>query len=131
MQHDEFVGLVQQRARVDSRGAAQQAIKATLETLGERLAGGMPGNLAAQLPEPLGDHLVRGEGDTEQFGVDEFYRRVAERESTGTDLPQAVFHAKAVLSVVREALQGNALAKVTDQLPAEYADLLDYDAATS
>lgn len=130
MQHDEFVGLVQQRARLDSRGAAQQAIKATLETLAERLAGGAPGNIAAQLPQPIRDHLER-EGGAEQFGVDEFYRRVAERESAGTGEPQAVFHAKAVLSVVGEATQGNVFEDVIDQLPDEFADLLDYEGAVS
>lgn len=130
MQHDEFVGLVQQRARLDSRGAAQRAIKATLETLAERLAGGAPSNLGAQLPQPIGSHLDR-EGDAEQFGIDEFYRRVAERESEGVGEPEAVFHAKAVLSVVREAIQGRSFDDAIAQLPDEFADLLDYEGAVS
>ena len=57
MQHDEFIGEVQARARLSSRGDAERATRAVLETLGERLAGGQPHNLAAQLPEEIGRHL--------------------------------------------------------------------------
>lgn len=130
MKHDEFIGHVQQRARLDSRGAAEQATRATLETLAERLAGGQPDNLAAQLPPEIGLHLQRG-SDTEQFGVQEFYQRVAAREDPGVQLPEAVFHAKAVMSVVREAVTGGVLDKVRDQLPEEFADLYDWEGATS
>lgn len=42
MQHDEFIGQVVARARLDSRGAVEQATPATLETLAQRLAGGEP-----------------------------------------------------------------------------------------
>lgn len=130
MKHDEFIGHVQQRARLDSRGAAEQATRATLETLAERLAGGQPDNLAAQLPPEIGLHLQRG-SDTEQFGVQEFYQRVAASEDPGVQLPEAVFHAKAVMSVVREAVTGGVLDKVRDQLPEEFADLFDWEGATS
>ena len=59
MEHDEFIGQVQARARLDSRGAAEQATRATLETLGERLSEGAAENLAAQLPHEIGEHLRR------------------------------------------------------------------------
>jgi uncharacterized protein (DUF2267 family) len=38
MKHDEFIGQVQHRARLSSRGDAKRASWATLQTLGERLA---------------------------------------------------------------------------------------------
>jgi uncharacterized protein (DUF2267 family) len=37
MQHDEFIGQVQNRAKLPSRGEAEGATRATLETLGERI----------------------------------------------------------------------------------------------
>ncbi len=45
MKHDEFIGRVQHYARLPSRGDAERATRATLETLGERLAGGEPKDL--------------------------------------------------------------------------------------
>jgi uncharacterized protein (DUF2267 family) len=33
MKHDEFIGQVQHRARLSSRGATERATRATLETL--------------------------------------------------------------------------------------------------
>ncbi len=130
MKHDEFIGHVQQRARLDSRGAAEQATRATLETLGERLAGGQPDNLAAQLPPEIGLHLRRADA-AEQFGMQEFYARVHAKENPGVQLPEAVFHAKAVTSVVRDAVTGGVLDKVREQLPEEFADLFDWEGATS
>ena len=59
MKHDEFIGQVQHRARLSSRGAAERATRATLEPLAERLAGGEADDLAAQLPLELGEHLRR------------------------------------------------------------------------
>jgi uncharacterized protein (DUF2267 family) len=47
MQHDEFIGLVQNRACLSSRGDAERASGATLETLAERVPEGLAGNLAA------------------------------------------------------------------------------------
>lgn len=124
MEHDEFIGLVQDRAKLDSRGAAESATRATLETLAERLAGGLPENIGAQLPAEIGRHLSSER--TESFEVDEFWRRVAERESGGVDLPDAAFHARAVLSVVDEAVTGDQLERVRDQLTPDYADLFDF-----
>lgn len=50
MDHDRFIGQMEDRARLDSRRSAERATRATLETLGERLDAGAAGNLAAQLP---------------------------------------------------------------------------------
>ena len=53
MKHDEFIGKVQHLARLGSRGDAERATWATLQTLGERLAGGEAKELASQLPPVL------------------------------------------------------------------------------
>lgn len=126
MQHDQFIGHVQDRADLDSRGSAEAATRATLETLGERLAGGEPDNLAAQLPPEIGLHLGRGDGRGDPFDVEEFYRRVAERQGPGTDTADAAFHASAVLSVVRDAVTGSVLERVAAQLPPEYEPVLEF-----
>jgi uncharacterized protein (DUF2267 family) len=40
MKYDEFISQVQRRADLASREEAERATRATMETLGERLAGG-------------------------------------------------------------------------------------------
>lgn len=123
MQYDEFVGLVQNRARLASQGEAVAAIHAVLETLGERLQGGATGNLAAQLPREVGYYLEQGGKQDETFELDRFFEKVAEREST--DLPDAVHHARAVLSVVVEAVTPATMINIMDQLPQDYQDLIE------
>jgi uncharacterized protein (DUF2267 family) len=127
MNHDEFIGQVQHRARMGSRGEAETATRATLETLAERMADGAAKNLAAQLPAEIGEHLRRNSpqdaGTGEQFDLDEFFRRVTERE--GVDQPDAVFHARTVLEVTDQATTGGLMTKVREQFPAEYGPLFD------
>jgi uncharacterized protein (DUF2267 family) len=124
MKHDEFIERVQDRARLDSGGAAETATRATLETLAERLAGGLPGNLGAQLPPESGRHLEQPGG--ERFEIGGFWQRVADRETAGVDVPEAAFHSRAVLSVVAEAVSGDQLQRVREHLPDDWADLFDF-----
>lgn len=122
MQYDEFIGLVQNRARLASNGEAVRATRATLEVLGTRLFGGEAEDLAAQLPEEVGYYLRQVEIN-ETFGLDEFFKRVSQREKI--DLPQAVHHARAVISVVQEAVSAGEMADVQAQLPDEFAPLFE------
>lgn len=122
MNFDEFVGQVQHRAGLPEGGAAVAATRATLETLAERLAGGMDENLAAQLPREIGEYLRRAPEESDSFSLDEFFRRVAERE--GERLPDAVYHARVVMEVVREAVAPGLVGKLEDQLPDEFQPLL-------
>jgi uncharacterized protein (DUF2267 family) len=119
----EFVGRVQSRARLASEGEALKATRATLEVLGQRLAGGEPGNLGAQLPEEIARFLQGDGGAGERFDLDEFFRRVSERE--GVDLPVAVHHARAVIAVLQEAVSGGEIEDVRSQLPADYDPLFE------
>ena len=62
------------------------------ETPGERIPEGLAGNLAAQLPHEIGEHLRRteiytGAGTGERFGRQDVIARVSER--AGVDEPQA------------------------------------------
>ena len=119
MKHDEFIGRVQHYARLPSRGDAERATRATLETLGERLAGGEPKDLASQLPPEIGLHVLQGfAGAGERFSLDEFYSGVSIREGEG--LPKAVFHARAVIKVLSEAVSQGEINDVFAQLPPEF-----------
>ncbi len=127
MEHDEFIGQVQHRARLASRGEAERATRATLETLAQRIADGAAKNLAAQLPSEIGEHLRRHApehaGTGEQFSLDEFVERVTERE--GVDKPAAAFHARVVLQVADEATTGSLMTKVREQFPSEFDRLFE------
>ncbi len=100
MKHDEFIGQVQHRARLGSRGAAERATRATLETLAERLVGGEAKDLASQLPQGIAEYL-RGPlaGVGEHFSLDDFFWRVGLREGVdilerapGPPLPSKPLH---------------------------------------
>jgi uncharacterized protein (DUF2267 family) len=122
MNYDHFVNQVQHRAHLSSNGEAVAAIRATLETLGERLAGGESKDLAAQLPREIGYYLLQRTGGVSQrFGFDEFCWRVAQREDM--DLPKAVFHTRAVMDVVRDAVSSGEIQDVMQQLPPEFRPL--------
>ncbi len=126
MQHHDFVGQVQARARLAEMGQAESAIRGTLETLGERIPEGLAENLAAQLPREIGEHLRRtvtlsGLGTGERFDRDEFVARVAER--AGMDESHATFAARVVLEVTDEATQGGIMQRLRDSLPADLAEL--------
>ncbi len=120
MNHDEFVGHVQHLAHLPSRGDAETIIRATLETLGDRLQPQAAAHVAAQLPSELGRHLQNRA--FEHLSVRDFHARVAEREHA--DVEKAIFHARCVLDTVREAISPGAVRKLRQQLPQEFQPLL-------
>ncbi|QBI52837.1 DUF2267 domain-containing protein [Streptomonospora litoralis] len=118
MQHDAFIGQVQDRARLDSRGAAESFTRATLETIAERINPDLADDLAAQLPQEIGENVrrVTDQWDpTERFGQDEFVQRVASRAHS--DQPQAAYAARVVFELLDEATTGNVMGKVRQGLP--------------
>ncbi|WP_404364126.1 DUF2267 domain-containing protein [Marinobacter sp.] len=124
MTFDDFLGIVQDRAKLDSLGAAMKATRVTLNTLRERLTGNEPKDVASQLPEEIGVHLLpEVEGDGERFGVDDFIARVAERE--GVPTVQATHHAQVVMGAINEAVSPGEMEKVRGQLPDDYALLFE------
>jgi uncharacterized protein (DUF2267 family) len=84
MDHDHLIGQVQHRARLTSRGGADVAVRATLQTLEKRISEGTYQNLIAQLPQGIGDYQDSSDIDRrrpgERFSLDEFIDRVARRE---------------------------------------------------
>lgn len=125
MQHDEFIGRVQHRARLPSRGDAERTTMAVLQTLAERLAGGAGENLASELPPHLATYVLLGDEaeEPEPMTLDAFFARVAER--SGVDLHEAVHHARAVLDVLGEAVSEGQMRKIRAQLPGEWDPLFD------
>lgn len=119
MQLHDFLGRVQQRANLQSQDEALSVIRTTFETLSERLQGGEPLDLAAQLPSMLQEFVGVGEG--ERFGVEEFIQRIAEQE--GISEEQAREQAGAVLEVTSEAVSRGEIVDVLLQLPQEYHGL--------
>jgi cation transport regulator len=117
---EQFIAEVKNLAELDSDEDAQKTVRATLETLRERLAGNEPADLAAQLPPEIAP-FVEGAGEREAFSVQEFYERVAHKE--GTKSEEAVKHARAVATVVQTAVTGGALEDVRSQLGNDYEEL--------
>lgn len=120
MQTHEFLNRVMQRSDLEQEQDAKRATLAVLETLAHRLAGGEPKDLASQLPEELAGALQIEEGN-DPFGLDVFYEQVAEREGVARN--QAEAHARAVISVLMEAVSQGEIGDVRAQLPGEYAPL--------
>jgi len=123
MQYDEFIGQVQHRARLASSGEAVHAIHAVLQTLGERLYGKEADNLAAQLPAEIGFYLTQAQG-RESLSAREFFERVSQRD--GADYPDAVYRARAVMSVILDAVSPGEIADMRAQLPAEFNPLFQW-----
>jgi uncharacterized protein (DUF2267 family) len=120
MKGEQFIAEVKNLAELDSNEDAQKTIRATLETLRERLAGNEPADLAAQLPQEIAP-FVEGAGGQEAFSVQEFYERVAHKE--GTKSEEALKHARAVATVLQTAVTGGALEDVRSQLGNDYEEL--------
>lgn len=124
MQLHDFLGQVQHRAQLPDFDSALRASRATLQTLAERMSGNEPAQLGAQLPRELAEYLRHdGAGSGERFDSDEFLKRVSERE--GVDLPVSVYHVRAVIEVLREAVSPGEIRDVLDQLPDDYRRLFE------
>lgn len=117
MQYEEFLDKVQDRIGPVRPEEARRAITATLSTLSERISGGETSDLAAQLPQELKEPIQRSGEEAEAFSLEEFLRRVGEREGVNTDTARN--HASAVMTVLREAVTGGQLDDIRAQLPQE------------
>ncbi|MER5748775.1 MULTISPECIES: DUF2267 domain-containing protein [unclassified Streptomyces] len=128
MQHDAFIGQVQARARLDSRGAAERATRASLETLAERVPPTVADKAASQLPHEIGEHLRRvahapdEPANGHHMNQHAFFTRVAKR--AGTTYPKAVHEARCVIEVAEEATAGALGRKIRPSLDHELGKTL-------
>lgn len=122
MTHDEFIGQVQHRAELPSRGDAERLVRVTLETLAARLQHATAAHIAAQLPMEIGRHL-RGTTHFEHLHLEQMFERIAVH--TGTTMSKAAFQAQCVFDVLCEAISPGAVHKLRQQLPAEMQSLFE------
>ena len=121
MEKNELVVAVRKISRLDNAQHAADATRATLAVLGRRLAGGEPERLAAALPPALAEVVPPAEpGAT--FGVEEFYRRVADEEGRGCTADGAREHARAVVAALKTVVAEDEFADLAAQLPNDYRD---------
>jgi uncharacterized protein (DUF2267 family) len=120
MQYDDFIDRVQQRAGLDSQERAVRAVRATLETLGERLSRMETRQLAAQLPNQLRAHF-HARPESQIFPLEEFFKRVSARASVRQS--EAAEQARAVIGVLREAVSAGEIEDVRIELAPEYDTL--------
>ena len=136
MRYEEFTGQVQARAGLPDRQSAERAVRATLETVAERVPDGVADHLAAQLPTEAAEDLRRvtvahetsprrraeSRDHGERFGLTSFAGRIAWRVSGSED--DAVRQATAVLEVLDAAVSPELMDKLADVLPRDIRRLL-------
>ncbi|KAB2976813.1 DUF2267 domain-containing protein [Streptomyces sp. SS1-1] len=122
MKYDGFLAHVRERGEYKDQGEAADVTSAVLEVLAQRISAGEVKDLASQMPGPLGEVLLQATPEqTRSFGIEEFYRRVAER--TNARPRTAQWDASAVLTTVADAVTGGELNQIISQLPSSYAVL--------
>jgi uncharacterized protein (DUF2267 family) len=119
---DPTVAFVAQALRLDP-ARAEQAIRATLETLAERIDAGEARDLAALLSPPLAASLHTTTA-ANGFDADEFLRRAAQRE--GVDAHTAERHVPIVLEALERAVGEQEYRDMVAELPQDYARLLPH-----
>ncbi|MBW4673054.1 MAG: DUF2267 domain-containing protein [Desmonostoc geniculatum HA4340-LM1] len=122
MEYDEFITHVQSLAQSDSREEAERATRATLETLKERIAGDEAQELAANLPQQLGDCLRGREGDSgRSFNLQEFIARASQKENIEPTI--TAIHVRAVFAVLQNVIKPEIFATFHAHLSHDYEEL--------
>jgi uncharacterized protein (DUF2267 family) len=120
MDYDRFIATVE-RAGAGDRESAEWATRATLATLAERLGADEARHLVAELPAQLGGWAFAA-GGAKAYDVEEFLRRVADRE--GVDPATAERHSGAVLTALAQAVSDKEFEHIVARLPKNFAPLL-------
>jgi uncharacterized protein (DUF2267 family) len=126
MKYDEFIAQVRRRARLETTEEAENATRATLQTLAERIDIDEVKDLVSQLPQELALYMQSPTtGIGESFTLDEFFHRVSERE--GVSLADATFHARVVTALLSEVVTVGEIEDVRAQLPPDFAKLFEVE----
>ena len=123
MNYGEFMKEVRERSGLDKE-QAEKAVRATLNTLAQRLAGGEAKDLASQLPQELKTTVLvtTGAGEGEPMSLEEFVATVADREGCPPDAARD--HVKAVMTTLKDAVTDEEFEEVMGQLDREYRALV-------
>jgi uncharacterized protein (DUF2267 family) len=120
MTYQAFIEEVCWRTGVESTEAADRAVRATLQAVGERLVASDAQALQEALPAPLAGFVAsarrHGEGDLTQL-----YAEVEAQEPVRAGA--AVEHAKVVCEVLTETLDGDMRTRLRARLPDDWAAL--------
>ncbi|MBI0298099.1 DUF2267 domain-containing protein [Streptomyces sp. PRKS01-29] len=136
MRYEEMTGLVQARAQLPDRQSAERVVRATLETLAERIPDGLANHMAAQLPqeaaEPLRRVAASHEGSPEErayrrdhgerFDLTGFAGRIAWRSEHTEE--EALREASAFFEVLDSAVDPELMEKLYGVLPSDIRELL-------
>lgn len=119
MQMTDMIGLVQQRADIESEQAANDTLLAVAETLAERDMEGEQANFAAQLPQELGSVVNMGASkNQEKFDAEEFVSRVSTRlEITEAESRK---HTHAALSAMMQGVSDGERLDMLNALPNDF-----------
>lgn len=121
MNYAEFLEATAKRAGLPPTEAANM-IRATLETLAERISEGEARDLASQLPEELRGYLHKEDEFVERLHLEEFLHEV--RARAGVDDQRATEGAHAVLATVRDAVSADEFEDLAAELPKDIRQLL-------
>ncbi|MFD2767045.1 DUF2267 domain-containing protein [Micromonospora eburnea] len=122
MRFPRFVEAVSRRAELPT-GQAATISRAVLQTLAERVTASEADDLAAQLPDELGDYLAAPTAGGATGGGVAFLRRVAERAAV--DPAVAEVGTLAVLATLREAVTVGEFQDLVAQLPKGFDAMVD------
>ncbi|MGI5242560.1 DUF2267 domain-containing protein [Dactylosporangium sp. CA-139066] len=127
MDHETFIGIVARHGGLDPR-QAQRSADAVLETLAMRIGRGHAEELRDSVPAELAPALERGvvlgRGRAHRMSVEAFLDEIAQREDDATR-EEAAARARAVFAALRAAGGDEAFRATAEQLPKDYAPLLD------
>ena len=122
MEYDEFITHVQSLTQSDSREEAERATRATLETLKERIANDKAQELAANLPQQLGDYLRGKEGESGgSFNLQEFIARASQKENI--EPTTVAIHVRAVFTVLQNAISPELFAALHSHFSHDYEEM--------
>jgi uncharacterized protein (DUF2267 family) len=121
--YGEFMNDVRDRTGLDRR-QSEKAVRAMLNTLAQRLAGGEPHDLASQLPKELKEtvELTADAGAGVHWDADAFVTKVADRE--GCPPERAEIHVEAIFAALSDAITPGEFEDITSQLDRSYEALL-------
>lgn len=124
MDDETFLERVRAQLGTDRRDAVD-AVRATLSALGEQLSPQEAADLARQLPGELGDDLRQRAGDNpEALPIEQFYAKVARRQSPQAESDYAREQVRAVFATLSEVAASEELRDAASQLSRDYRTLL-------
>jgi len=122
VEYNEFITHVESLAQSNSREEAENATRATLETIKERIAGDELEVFTRLLPQELGNYLRGREGDSGQsFNLQEFIKRASQKENI--EPTTAAIHVRAVFAVLQNAISPEIFARFHSYFAHDYEEL--------